>query len=162
MLHCSPSNSHVTFISWPQDHLTSISRHVSMRPATRSILKLPRLWRTLENRVGLGSQLGRAIAQAITRWLPTAAARVRARIRSCGICAGQSGTGADFLRVLRFPLLNLIPHHIIRGWYNRPVSGRRTKSTVSPHPKKLIKPLSLLLIQRRFRYRVLGGRTSVN
>jgi hypothetical protein len=28
---------------------------------------------------------------------------------SCGICGGQSGTGADVLRVLRFPLPILIP-----------------------------------------------------
>jgi hypothetical protein len=39
----------------------------------------------------------------VRRWLPTAAARVRVRA-SCGVCGGQSGTGADFLRVLRFPL----------------------------------------------------------
>jgi hypothetical protein len=46
---------------------------------------------------------GRAVAQAVSRWLPTAAARVRA-LAACGVCGGQSGTGADFLRVLRFPL----------------------------------------------------------
>jgi hypothetical protein len=46
---------------------------------------------------------GRAIAQAVSRWLSTAAARVRARAWSCGICGGQSGAGAGFLRVLRFP-----------------------------------------------------------
>jgi hypothetical protein len=40
--------------------------------------------------------------------LPTAEARVRARVRSCGICGGQCGTGAGFLRVLRFPL-SVIP-----------------------------------------------------
>jgi hypothetical protein len=51
------------------------------------------------------SKVGRAIAQAVSRWLPTAAARVR----SCGICGGQSGTGADFLRSLRFPLPIFIP-----------------------------------------------------
>jgi hypothetical protein len=45
----------------------------------------------------------RALAQAIRRWLPTAAARVRLRA-ACGVCGGQSVTGADFLRVLRFPL----------------------------------------------------------
>jgi hypothetical protein len=46
---------------------------------------------------------GRAAAQAISRWLPTAAARVCVR-EACGVCGEQSGTGADFLRVLRFPL----------------------------------------------------------
>jgi hypothetical protein len=45
----------------------------------------------------------RAVAQAVSRWLPTAAAWVRAR-SACGVCGGQSGTGAGFLRVLRFPV----------------------------------------------------------
>jgi hypothetical protein len=30
-------------------------------------------------------KLGRAIAQAVSRWLPTAAARVRTPVSSCGI-----------------------------------------------------------------------------
>jgi hypothetical protein len=47
---------------------------------------------------------GRAIAEAVSRWLPTAAARVQSRVWSSGICGGQSGVGAGFLRVLRFPL----------------------------------------------------------
>jgi hypothetical protein len=52
---------------------------------------------------------GRAIAQAVSRWPPTAAARVRARDWSIGICGGQSGARAGFLRVLRFPLQIRIP-----------------------------------------------------
>jgi hypothetical protein len=76
---------------------------------------------------------GRAIAQAVSRRFPTATARARAQIRSCGICGGQSGTGAGYLRVLRFALPIFSPPNappsssIIRGWYNRPVSVRLTK-----------------------------------
>jgi hypothetical protein len=46
---------------------------------------------------------GRAVAQAISRLLPTAAARVRAQITSCVICGGQSDTGAGFLQYFGFP-----------------------------------------------------------
>jgi hypothetical protein len=73
------------------------------------------------------SVIGRAIAQAVSHWLPTVATRVRAQVSSCGICGAQSGTGAGFLRVLRFPLSIIIPptaphsSAIGRGWYNRPV-----------------------------------------
>jgi hypothetical protein len=94
-------------------------------------------WTSVNNPLTHG--LGRAIAQAVSRWLPTAAARVRAQVRSCGICGGQSGVGAGFLRVFQFPLPILIPptsphsSSIIWGWYNRPVSGRCTKWTQS-HP----------------------------
>jgi hypothetical protein len=45
---------------------------------------------------------GRAMAWAVSCLLPTAAARVRSRIWSSGICSGQSGAGAGFLRVLWF------------------------------------------------------------
>jgi hypothetical protein len=78
-----------------------------------------------------------AIAQAVSDWIPTAA-----RVRSCGICGGQSGTGAGCLWVLQFPLPIFIPpiapqspSSIIWDWYSRPVSGRSTKWTQS-HPTK--------------------------
>jgi hypothetical protein len=45
----------------------------------------------------------------MARRLPTAAARVRAQARSCGICGGQSVTGAGFPRVFRFSVPVLIP-----------------------------------------------------
>jgi hypothetical protein len=65
--------------------------------------------------------------------------RLRARVWSCGICGGQSGARAGFLRVLQFPRQFLIPatalrswSPIIRGWYNRPISGWHTKWTHTP------------------------------
>jgi hypothetical protein len=81
----------------------------------------------------LGGRLlqGRAIAQAVSRWFPTAAARVRTQVRSCGICGGQSAQWGKFCP-------STAPHSscIIWDWYNRPISGRRTEWTQS-HPKKL-------------------------
>jgi hypothetical protein len=53
--------------------------------------------------VCLRTRHGRAVAQAVSRWLSIAAARVRVRAAR-GVCGGQNGTGAGFLRVLRFPL----------------------------------------------------------
>jgi hypothetical protein len=92
--------------------------------------------------------LGLAIAQAVSHWLPTAAPRIQSQVKSCGICGRQSGAGAGFLRVLWFPLTILIPptaphssSAIIRGWYNRPISGQHTKRTQShltPRNKKIV------------------------
>jgi hypothetical protein len=70
---------------------------------------------------------GSAIAQVVSHRLSTTAAWVRAQVRSRGICGGQSGIGAGFLRALWSPLQILLPltalhsRSIIRGWYNRPV-----------------------------------------
>jgi hypothetical protein len=67
-----------------------------------------------------------------TLWASTACCRdtftyllllVRSRVWSSGICDGQSGAGAGFIRVLRFPLPIFIPpiaphssSSIIRDW----------------------------------------------
>jgi hypothetical protein len=51
-------------------------------------------------RVGISFWNGRAIAQSVRRWLPTAAARVSIRT-ACGVGGGQNGTEAGFLRVLQ-------------------------------------------------------------
>jgi hypothetical protein len=94
---------------------------------------------------------GRAIAQAVSRWLSSAAARVRARVWSCGICGGQSGTGAGCLRVLRFPLPIFIPpiaphspSSIIRGWYNRSVVAA-VPSGLSLTPLRIMKKINMQL-----------------
>jgi hypothetical protein len=79
---------------------------------------------------------GRAIAQAVSRWLPTAASRVPAQVKSCGICRGQSGTGAGFSYSTSVSSANSHSTDcskfiiiIIRCWYNRPISGRCTPRT---------------------------------
>jgi hypothetical protein len=99
----------------------------------------------------------RTIAQAVSRWPPTAATRVRAQDTSSRICGGENGTGAGFLRVLGFTLPILIPptathsSSVIWGWYSRRISGRRAKWTQSQPTsrKKSVSPiwciLSLLL-----------------
>jgi hypothetical protein len=68
---------------------------------------------------------GNAVVQAVSRWISTQAARVRVRAAS-GVCGGQGGTGAGFLRVLQFPLPII---KVTRGWHNRPVSGRSAEWT---------------------------------
>jgi hypothetical protein len=107
-------------------------------------------WRVTEGLLSSSSApFGRAIALAVSRRLPTSMARVRARVRSSRICGGQRDTGAGFLRVLRFTLPILIPptiphSSIIRGWYNRPNSGRSTRWTHSdPMRKKYLYALEL-------------------
>jgi hypothetical protein len=76
-------------------------------------------------------------AQAVSLWLSTAAARVRSRVCSSGICGGQSGAGAGFLRVLRFPLAIFIPpiapqspSPVIWGWCNRPEVAAAIKKVI--------------------------------
>jgi hypothetical protein len=91
---------------------------------------------------------GRAIAQVVSRWFPTAAARVRARVWSCGIRSGRSGAGTGFLRILRFPLLIFIPpiapqspSSIVWDWHNRPI--------VAAVPSELsLTPVRLIIIKK--------------
>jgi hypothetical protein len=59
---------------------------------------------SLDVRDQVSDTKGRSIAEAVSLRLPTAPAPVQARVWSSGICGGQSGAGAGFLRVLRFPL----------------------------------------------------------
>jgi hypothetical protein len=53
-------------------------------------------------------KVGNAVARTLSRWLPITAARVLSQVRPCGICE-RSGTGANLLRVLHFPLSIIIP-----------------------------------------------------
>jgi hypothetical protein len=63
----------------------------------------PSYKKKIEGRLSSGNaslHSGRAIPEAGSRWLPTAAGRVCARVWSSGICGGHSGAGAGFLRVV--------------------------------------------------------------
>jgi hypothetical protein len=68
---------------------------------------------------------GRAIAQAVIRWLLTSVARVRARVWSSGIFGGQSGARGRFSPSTSFSPTNLNSTKfsiltITWGRYNRP------------------------------------------
>jgi hypothetical protein len=75
-------------------HLTSISSVFILRPT--SVTTVSELLHIKSSVPRL--DLGRAIAQGISRWLPTAVARIKA----CGICGGQSGDGAGFSEYFGF------------------------------------------------------------
>jgi hypothetical protein len=82
---------------------------------------------------------GRAVAQVVSRRLPTPTFRVRAQVMSRGICGKQSGIATGFLRVLLFPwpiIPPTAPHSsssIIPGWYNRPVVASVSVDLVPLH-----------------------------
>jgi hypothetical protein len=61
--------------------------------------------------------IGRAMAQAVSRRPVTAEAWVGSRVGPCGICGGQSGTGTGFPRVLRVSL-SISFHRCSSTWKN--------------------------------------------
>jgi hypothetical protein len=76
------------------------------------------------------TQVGHAVAQAVSHWLPTVAAQVR--VRATGVCGGQNGMG----RFSPSTSVSLANHStnfsiiiITRGWHNTPITGRSAKWT---------------------------------
>jgi hypothetical protein len=72
-----------------------------------------------------------AVAQAVSPWLPTAAARLHVRT-ACGVCGGQSGIGGRFSQSTSVSPANHSTNFsiiiiITRGWHNTPISGRRVE-----------------------------------
>jgi hypothetical protein len=91
---------------------------------------------------------GRAVAQAVSRWLPTAAARVRVRAACGGLCWTKRHWGRFSPSTSASPANHSTDFSIIiitRGWHNRPIGGRSAEWTQldsTPHStnlKKIIK-----------------------
>jgi hypothetical protein len=56
---------------------------------------------------------GRAIAEAVSRWLPTAAARVRARVWQVGFVVDKVASGQVFSEYFGFPCQNRSFHQLL-------------------------------------------------
>jgi hypothetical protein len=71
--------------------------------------------------------LSRAVAHAVSRWLPTAAARVRVRAGMWGLWWTRLHWGRFSSSTSVSPANHSTDFSIIiitRGWYNRPIIGR--------------------------------------
>jgi hypothetical protein len=69
------------------------------------------------------------------------ATRVRSQVKSCGICGRRCSTGADILRILRFPLPVLVPHKVVYIHQLLGLVQERTK-WIQSHPTHAIKKKS--------------------
>jgi hypothetical protein len=90
---------------------------------------------------------GRAVAQAVSRWLPTAGARVRVRAGMWGLWCTKRHWSRFSPSASVFPANHSTNFSIITitwGWYNRPIGGRSAEwAQFGLHPqipnKKIIK-----------------------
>jgi hypothetical protein len=62
----------------------------------------------------------RAIAEAVSRWLPTAAARVRARVGQVGFVVNTVASGQVFFEYFGFPCQNRSFDQILHHHHNHP------------------------------------------
>jgi hypothetical protein len=63
---------------------------------------------------------GRAIAEALGRWLPTAAARVRARVWQVGFVVEKAASGQVFSEYFGFPCQKRSFHQLLHHHHNHP------------------------------------------
>jgi hypothetical protein len=78
---------------------------------------------------------GRAIARAVSRWLPTTAARVRSRVWSSGICGGQVALGQVFSEYFGVPCQSSF--HQLLHYHPQLSSGAGTIGQKWPQYKEL-------------------------
>jgi hypothetical protein len=75
---------------------------------------------------------GRVIAQVVSRWLPTAVARVRVWAEHVGCVEEKVALGQIFSEYFGFPSQSLFRQFLIiitRGWHKRPIGGRSAEWT---------------------------------
>jgi hypothetical protein len=73
--------------------------------------------------------LGRAITEAVSRWLPTAAARVRARVWQVGFVVEKVMSGQVFSEYFGFTCQNHPFHQLLHHHHNHPGQSRRGLAT---------------------------------
>jgi hypothetical protein len=88
-----------------------------------------------EDMCGQEWNVGRAVAQAVSRWLPTAAARVRIRAGNWGLWWTKRHWGRFSPSTSVSPANHSTNFSIIitRGWDNRPIGGRKAEWTQLDH-----------------------------
>jgi hypothetical protein len=69
--------------------------------------------------LGILSVNDRAIAEAVSRWIPTAAARVRARVWQVGFVVDKVASGQDFSEYFGFPCQSRSFHQLLHP-HNHP------------------------------------------
>jgi hypothetical protein len=78
-------------------------------------------------------QQGRAVAQAVIRWLPTAAARVRVRAEHVGFVVDEAALEQVFSKYFCFPcqssFYQILHHHNHQGLEKWPIGGRSAEWT---------------------------------
>jgi hypothetical protein len=97
----------------------------------------------------LRAKRGRAVAQAVSRWLPTAAARVRSRSEHVGFVVEKAALGQVFSGYFGFPCQSSFTNFsliiISRGWHNKPIGGLSGEWTqLDPPPSIPIKKKLIL------------------
>jgi hypothetical protein len=70
--------------------------------------------------IGIILVLGRAIAEVVSRWLPTAAARVRAQVWQVGFVVDKVASRQVFFEYFSFPCQNRSFHQLLHHHHNHP------------------------------------------
>jgi hypothetical protein len=65
-------------------------------------------------------RIGRAIAEAVSRWLPTATARVGDRVWQVGFVVDKVASGQVFSEYCGFPYQNRSFHQLLHHHHNHP------------------------------------------